>query len=183
MKHLKIRGLAAAMAVVAAMVFAGSASATVLTSPAGTEYTGTWTWSLSGSLLMKSGFAEITCTGSTMTGKVETNTTTGSGKLSGLTYTGCGSTTVDVLSLGSLSVAAGGTVTGIGNEITISTLGTSCVYGFASGTKLGTLTGGTTASLQMSASIPKIAGGFLCANPASWTGKYTVTTPDTLLVD
>ena len=183
MKHLKIPGLAAAMAVAVVMIFAGSASATLLTSPAGNEYTGTWSWSLTESLSMKMGFANLTCTASTMAGKIETNTTTASGKLTGLTYTGCGSSTVDVLSLGSLSVAADGTVTGVGNEITFSTSGTSCVYGFGTGTKLGTLKGGTTASLQISAKIPKISGGFLCSSPAEWTGKYTVTAPDTLLVD
>jgi hypothetical protein len=182
MKHLKIPGLTV-MAVAALMAFSGNASATVLTSPAGTEYTGTLSWSLTGSLLLQGGFAELTCTASTMSGTLETNTTSAGEKLSTLTYSNCGSATVDVLKTGSLSIAPNGTVSGSGTETTFSVFGTSCVYGTTTNTTLGTLTGGTTASLQINASSPKIAGGFACANPAKWTGKYTVTTPDTLLVD
>jgi len=78
-----------------------------------------------------------------------------------------------------------GTVTEFEDEVTFAdpALGTSCVYGGGAGVDLGTLKGGTTATLPVSASLTKISGGFLCANPASWSGKYTVTTPDTLLVD
>lgn len=183
MKHPKIPGLAVAAALTL-LAFAGNVSAAVLTSPAGTEYTGTLTWSLTESLLMRSGFANVTCTGSTMSGVVDTNTATAHESLSSLTYNSCGGTTADVLKNGSLSVAADGTVTGFGSEVTFSTLGTSCVYGFApGGTKLGTLNGGTTASLLLNAQIRKISGGFTCADPATWSGEYTVTTPDTLLVD
>src|SRR5215211_9472816 len=99
MKHLKIVGLAA-MAAATLMAFASSASATVLTSPAGSEYTGTLTWTLSESLLMKAGFSNLTCTESTMSGKVETNTTTASENLATLTYGNCGSTTVHILKTG-----------------------------------------------------------------------------------
>ena len=182
MKHFKIIGLAV-MAAAALMAFASTASATVLTSPSGTEYTNTLTSTATESLLLKAGFANITCTESTVSGKVEVNTTSAEGKITTLSFGNCGGVTVDVLKNGSLKVASGGAVTGKESEVTVSTLGTSCVYGTGAGTSLGTLKGGTTASLQISASLNKISGGFLCANPASWSGKYTVTTPDTLVVD
>lgn len=183
MKHLKIIGLAV-MAAAALMAFAGNASAAppVLTSPSGTEYTGTLTSTATESLKLEAGFATDTCTTSTVSGKVETNTTVASGKITTLEFGSCAFTT-DVLSKGSLEVKSGGEVRAIGSEVTVSTLGTSCVYGGGTGTKLGSLTGGKPAKLTVAASLPKISGGFLCANPASWTGKYSVTTPDTLLVD
>jgi hypothetical protein len=179
---LKMIGLAA-FAAMALMAFASTASATVLTSPSGTEYTGALKSSATGSLLLKAGFAEITCTASTVGGTVETNTTVAKGKITELTFSSCGSSTVDVLSKGSLEVASGGSVKAIGSEVTVSALGTSCVYGGGTGTTLGTLTGGTTAKLAIKAQLTKVSGGFLCASPAEWTGNYSVTTPDTLLVD
>jgi hypothetical protein len=183
MKHLKMLGLAATAAA-ALMAFAAPASANpVLTSPAGTDYTGTLTLTLTGSLIMKAGFAEKTCTESTISGKVETNNTThASGKITTLNFGNCNHTSV-TLSKGSLTFAPGGKVTATGSEFTTEKFGTSCVYGFSAGTALGTLAGGTPASLTISANVPRISGGFLCSNPASTTAKYAVTTPSTLLVD
>jgi hypothetical protein len=57
------------------------------------------------------------------------------------------------------------------------------VYGFANGTALGTLKGGTPASLQISASLPKLSGGFACPSSVAWSGKYAITKPTTVLVD
>jgi len=78
-----------------------------------------------------------------------------------------------------------GTVTEIEDEVTFAdpALGISCVYGGGAGVDIGRLVGGTTATLPVKASLPKISGGFACASPAEWSGKYTVTTPDTLVVD
>jgi hypothetical protein len=182
MKYLKIIGLAM-MAAGASLAFANTASATVLTSPSGTEYTSSFKASATGSLLLKAGFAEITCTASSVGGTVESNTTVSRGNTAEGSFTSCGSSTVDILSGGSLEVSSGGSVKAVGGEVTVSALGTSCVYGGGTGTTLGTLTGGTTAKLTIKAQLPKISGGFLCASPAEWTGNYSVTTPDTLLVD
>jgi len=87
--------------------------------------------------------------------------------------------------MGSMTIHPSGEVKAIGSEVTISALGTSCVYGGGPtpGTKLGTLAAGATATLSIRAQVPKISGGFSCASPGEWTGKYAVTTPDTLLLN
>lgn len=189
MKHLKIVGLAVVVAA-AFMALAGSASANVLTKEPGVNLaTGTTITSTAGSsLLLKAGFANITCTSSTVAGNVSSNTATSAGgAISTLSYSNCGSATVDTLANGSLEIKSGGEVRGSGSEVTTSVLGTSCVYGTGAGTKIGTATGSTSAtsdaSLTISASLPKISGGFACANPASWSGTYTVTSPTPLYID
>ncbi|HET7506859.1 MAG TPA: hypothetical protein VFJ53_00740, partial [Solirubrobacterales bacterium] len=111
------------------------------------------------------------------------NGSSASGSWTDTKWSNCGSTTVDTLKNGTVSVASGGSVSGAGSEITFSALGTSCVYGTSTGTALGTLKGGTPATMTVSASLPKISGGFLCANPGKMTGSAKVTTPSTLLVD
>jgi hypothetical protein len=37
--------------------------------------------------------------------------------------------------------------------------------------------------MAINANLPLISGGLACANPANWSGGYTVTKPTTLLVD
>jgi len=185
MKHLKIIGLAL-VAAAAFMAFAGNASAApTLTSPSGTEYTGPITATAVETLTLKAGFATDTCTTSTVGGTVSSNTEAeASGSISTLDFGGPCTLTTTTLSTGSLTILPGGEVKAIGSEVTVAALGTSCVYGGgpSPGTKLGTLTGGTTATLSVKAGLPKISGGFACASPAEWTGKYSVTTPDTLLL-
>jgi hypothetical protein len=187
MKRLKMLGLA--MVVAASLAsFAGSASANpVLTSPEKVEYTGNITATAEGTLLLQAGFANITCTTSTVGGPVTTNSTTkASGPITTLDFSGCNAT-VTTLANGSLEVVSAGegkgTVRGSGTQVTVSTLGVSCVYGTTTNTPLGTLTGGTPAKIEIKATFSKISGGFLCADPASWSGSYTVTSPGTLLVD
>ena len=80
-----------------------------------------------------------------------------------------------------------GTLIGKGSEVTVSLLGTDCVYGTATGTHIGKLTGssengGGTATIKAETNYPKISGGFACANPALWTAEYVVTKPDFLNV-
>jgi hypothetical protein len=195
MKHIKMLGLAV-VAMAAFMAFASSASATpALTSPAGTEYTGELhaTMKTGTSGLLQAGFANITCTESTVAGKVEKNVTnTASGKIATLTFAKCNAT-VDVLKLGSLHIATkddgtnSGTVSGSGSEVTVSTLGTSCVYGTGTETLLGTAKGSASptsaAEMSLSGTLPKISGGFACANPAKWTASYVLTKPVPLFID
>ena len=172
---------------------AGSASATVLceteTEPCTTSYpNGT---SLEAGLksgqswLLKAGFANITCTASSLKGQVTNSGSTGSvtGSVSTFTLSGCGSATVDVLKIGTFSVSSpsegSGTLTLEGFEVTTSVSGTSCVYGGPASFKL---TKGSPATLKSTASLTKISGGFLCANPSALTAEYEVTTPKPLFV-
>jgi hypothetical protein len=187
MKHLKMLGLAM-VATAAFMAFAGSASANpVLTSPANVDYTGSFLATVEGTNLFQAGFAHITCTTSTIGGTVTTNNTTrASGPVTTIDTSGCNATVI-TLKHGSLEFISNGggkgTVRGTGSEVTVSTLGVSCVYGTGAGTTLGTVTGGNPATIAINASLPKISGGFLCATPASWTGSYTVTSPKPLIID
>jgi hypothetical protein len=199
MKYIKMLGLAA-VATAAFMAFAGTASATITgptpgALPTTIHATGS-TAAGDGSYLLEAGFAEITCTESTVHGDVNTNDTlVASGPITGISFTGCGSATVDPLknadgTYGSLEIqvpkgkAGEGTVVGYNTFVTTAVLGTSCVYSTsATGTLLGTLKNGTPAKLTISASLPKASGGLLCANPAKWTGTYTVTTPSSLILD
>jgi hypothetical protein len=93
------------------------------------------------------------------------------------------STKLAVLRPGSFSVDNNGVVRIFGNEWTFEEIGISCVYGGGAspGTKLGTLTGGTTATLTANTTeLPKISGGIFCASKGTWKAEYIVTTPDTL---
>ena len=179
MKHLKMLGLLV-MAAASLMAFASSASAT-LTSPAGTEYTGQIHATLltPETALLKAGI-EDTCGESTLLGDVTTNDPTiASGPITVLSFGDCTRTT-KVLKPGSLKIE-GGSVTAIGNEVTVEELGVSCVYGGGAGTKVGKLEGDEPAFVNVSTTeLPKISGGFLCASKGTWTAKYTVTTPKTL---
>jgi hypothetical protein len=189
MKNLKLLGLCL-MALASLMAFAGSAPGATFTAPANTEYTGEFDISLEPgtSELTKAGFAEITCTSATWRGTITLNDDTeASGPITQYFVSTCGSSTVDNLSKGSLTILKSNTeIRLIGNEETFSALGTSCVYGGGAspGTKLGTAT--NTASgvtLNVSAALPKISGGFLCASPATWTAKLIFTTPSGSVVD
>jgi hypothetical protein len=208
MKHLKIMGLAA-VAVAAMMAFAGTASATILTSPAGTKYEGEIRSSAETSLTLKAGFANITCTESTVAGTPKnfgSATETVSGPIGTLSFGNAnhecvlaGSKTVaivTVISNGNLEIHTqeakengNGTLTGSGSKVKIEvpSLGTTCVYGTGTGLDLGTLTGsrntGTTATMDINAELSREEGGFTCANPAHWEGSYKVTVPDYLDVD
>ncbi|HYH53558.1 MAG TPA: hypothetical protein VD761_05455 [Solirubrobacterales bacterium] len=190
MKHLKMLGLAL-VAAAAFMAFASSASAQpTLTSPANVDYTGNITATAEGTHLVQAGFANITCTTSTIAFTVTTNNTTkASGSITTYDTSGCNATVI-TLKNGSVEITPNsptgsnkGTVKGSGSEVTVSTLGVSCVYGTGAGTTLGTVTGGNPATIAVSASLPKISGGFLCASPASWTTTYTVTSPKPLIID
>ena len=187
MKYIKILSLMA-VAVAAFMAFAGTASATVLEGSGGNLPSGTKIDSTGTEATLKAGFATIVCDHSEVDGKTsnaggEKESVTGS--ISNLSFTECNAT-VKVLKKGNLTVhwtsGKNGTVTSEGAEVTVESIGTSCTYGTPTATDIGSLAGGNPAVLTASASLTKIAGGFLCANPASWTAKYTVTSPNPLYV-
>jgi hypothetical protein len=89
------------------------------------------------------------------------------------------------LEVHSISGTTNGTVTETGAEVTVScnTIfgNVHCLYA-TENTDLGTLTGGTPASLDLNASIPRLTTSFLCAAKGTWEGTYAVTNPDHLYV-
>jgi hypothetical protein len=192
MKHLKNIGLFA-IAAASLMAFAGSASAITLTSPTGTEFTGTMPTSLEGSALIKAGFAEITCTAGTLSVNVTTNNETeASGSITGVSFSSCKEgQTVDTLNNNGTLTMLKSThaVSGTGMEITTAVAGVSCVYGLgATSTSLGGMTntvigGVDKITIDVGANFAKDSGGFLCASPAAWTAHYVVTSPATSFFD
>jgi hypothetical protein len=188
MKKLKILGLLATV-VLSLMASAGSASAATFTAPAGTEYTGSVDLSLRAGFFsrLKAAFTTADCNSMTVQGKISTNNDTeASGSISGWSFTGCESSTVDTLnSTGTLTILKADTKIRLtGTETTVSAMGTSCVYGGGSGTILGSAT--NTASgveVDVVTELPKISGGFLCGSSAEWTAKLIFTSPSKSVID
>ena len=196
MKYVKMLGLLA-VAAAALMAFAGTASATTLTSPAGTTYTGEiHAVSIGHAVLHSSGISTVECS-STIAGTVESHGkgVTAKGKLSSLTFTGCtGSNTVtEVPKKGELEIhwisgTSNGTVTASNQEVVVfnSPLNGTCIY-TTSNTNIGTLFGGNPAHLTTptgGAVITRSGGslGAFCGSTGTWTATYEVTTPKPLLV-
>ena len=75
-----------------------------------------------------------------------------------------------------------GTLTSNGAEITVNCFG-HCVYR-TSNTPMGTITGGSPATLHTSAMVPRVGGksGVACGTQIHWTGSYQVTSPSSLWV-
>jgi hypothetical protein len=172
------------------MAFAATASATTLTSPVGTTYTGAVKASSTGiTTHYFVGPSTATCASSTMEGNVESHGALVPVvvKLSNLSFSTCNFSTVGKKA-GVLELHSDGTVTSTGAEIVVTfpiggpqTL--ECVY-TTNHTKIGTFSGGTPAHINLgSAIIPRTGGNFACGQSSTWTGEYTITTPVTLLVD
>ena len=177
-------------AVVAAgfLLAIAAASATTLTSPPGTPYTGTFSAS-AGGMAFDHSFVTASCSGSSLSGQIQTHGTSVpvSIQISSLTFTGCNFPTT-VLNFGTLHIHAGsngnGTVTWSGAKIAIhSGLGT-CVL-TTNNTHIGTITrnAGFTPVLDLTATLPRTEGPVTCGSSWTWTGSYQVTTPTTLYVD
>jgi hypothetical protein len=206
-KYIKILSLMA-VAAAALMAFAASASATTVTSPTGTTYSSTITAVAEGTLELSGPFVTVKCTASHVEGKIEKQGAgvTASGKIATLSFgPGCeNGTPTQANPLGSLEVHAvakgttnacttgagdtcEGTLTSNGTVIPVHTSVGECVFE-TKNTHIGSLTTtsqtGKTATLDInSASIPRVAGSFLCGSSATWKGNYLVTTPDSLWLD
>lgn len=191
---------------VASVAFVGSASATTLTSPAGTTVGVGAKIKLSAetAIQQEGEGPKITCENSTIEGQV--GQAGGASEtvripVSTLFFSSCSAgITVTVLKPGSLeihtdtaSANGNGTVTWSGAELTILThnalIGTiHCIYQ-TEGTRFGTLTGsknreGKTATLNLeTAELPAIETSPFCGESAVWTGSYIFETPDYLDVD
>jgi hypothetical protein len=185
MKYGKTLSLLAAAAALMA-VGASTASASSLTSPAGTTYTGTVSAESSHSTFHGS-FVSVTCTSSTMSGKVEGHgaALTATWRLFSLTFGSC-NYPITVNLTGSLAIHCcwpPRVTWELGARITIHTSIGECVFE-SNNTEVGTFTSGTPAVIDISsAAIPRTGGSFFCGSTGTWTGSYTVTTPGTLIVD
>lgn len=193
MKYMKMLGLAAVAAMALMAFAANSASATTLESgstllPGGTEIKS----SLSGSAVLSSGGTTLdTCTVGGVTGKTNVESATWLEGEASVTWgakgAGCINTT-DTLKGGIVKImwtsGLNGAVVSSGAEVTVETLGTSCIYG-TNNTSLGTLEGTTSgdAKLVIDATVEeKEPKKFLCPDTATWQATYVVSSPTPLSV-
>jgi hypothetical protein len=134
-----------------------------------------------------------TCTESTVKAEAEntgsaTETVKGTIEAKNLIWGGCTPKGVTTIKGGTLEVhwiegTDNGTVTIKEAEVTLILPGNvSCIYGAGAGIDVGTMTGGAMATLDFSAVINLVAGGFLCPKTVIWEAKYTVTEPEPLYV-
>ena len=191
MKYFKMFGLIL-VAAAALSASAGTASAAIFTSPANTVYTSTIKAELEGttSLHLPASGVTITCQKSTLETKVERHgkDITAGGNISGLTISDCGTNnSVAVKKNGALeyhtTTIGSATITWSGGEVTAElSFGFSCTF-TTSNTDIGTITGGTPATIDVSYKVPRTGDSFLCGTTGEWTGSYKVVSPSTLLVD
>ncbi|MDQ3725057.1 MAG: hypothetical protein M3335_04060 [Actinomycetota bacterium] len=203
MKYIKMLGLAAvAAAALMAFVGASTASATVLCK-VNTQTTGchaggnayakatTVKASLTKTAVLETLGGETLneCTGSTLEGKTETTggaAETIKGVFVIISWSGCLKHTTTI-AVGDFELhqanSDNGTLTATGVQVTINGIfGTSCVYGAGEGLNLGTVVGGSPATITINTIVPRISGGFLCPAEARWTASYEVTSPKPLYV-
>jgi hypothetical protein len=199
MRYLRMLGLVG-LVVGAMLGLAGGASATELTSPAGTKLEAESELKAESEGAVEfAGSINFSCQKSAIEGKISNaggKETTVSASLSKLSLTECGNHTVTVLNPGSLELHdsgnGNGTLTSTGAEITLLThsvfLGTiHCVY-VIEATDLGTLTGssttGATATLDIGGiSLERISTDVDCGSHSTFGGSYQFTSPDFLDVD
>ena len=178
------------LGVTACFLSTGIAEATSLTSPTGTVATPTIKAEAEGHVVLDNPITKIECA-STVTGSITVhgNGKSASGPITSLSFTGCTEEWhVTVVLGGSLSVNGttgtyNGDVLSTGATVETTRFGTTCRYS-TNATTIGTLTGGTPATLDISASIPFHSGSVFCGSGAtSWTGSFKVTSPSSLYVD
>ena len=202
MKHIKTLGLCL-LAALAVMAFggAGTASATKLCSvntspcPAGNTYgkgTAIKAQLVAGTTsTMNSGFVNISCTESTISGKTTSEGGAGAvtGSISSVTWKGCTSG-LGACTASALNTPWAAEVTGSGGNGTMSISGpggkftcggVTCEYGASKASV--SVTGGNPATIKASSiSFSKTGGGFLCSSTASWSGTYEATAPKPLFI-
>jgi hypothetical protein len=197
MKYARMLGLLA-IAAAALMAFTGIASATQVTSPPGTAYTGVIK-ATAGPTSLHGPFTTVTCQESIVAGELKNHgkDITASGPITHLTFITC-NFPVKVLKTGTLEIHTeyvngqqsttangNGTLTSNGAEITIETSIANCIF-VTKNTDIGRVTGSDTKHAVLdieSAGIPREGHSIFCGSSGTWTGSYTVTTPSTLYVD
>ena len=170
-------------ALITVLAFAGTASASTLTSPEGTTYTGEIVATSTNSELDRA-FVTTKCGHSETKGKVESHGPGANATIvfSSLTFTECNYRTT-VQKPGIWEITSSNTVISNGMEFTMDTSVGSCTFS-TSNTSIGPLTEGANASLDInSPNLPKTGGNFLCGSSMTWTGSYDFTTPNDLWVD
>jgi hypothetical protein len=205
MKYVKMLGLAA-VAAMAVMAFLGasSASATVLCSEANTttncsekgkDYPEKTALDASlkpgtKAVLNASGIidecSESTVKGSTANTGGATETVHGEVTVANLTWGKCTAESTVTTHAGQLEIhwisgTDNGTVTAKEVAVTVKSAGLSCTYGAGTGIDLGTLVGGSPATLSIETEVT-VTGGFLCPPKATWKAEYVVTEPSELWV-
>jgi len=186
MRYLKTFGLTALAAALMALFAVGTASATIIESeggalPAGTSITA----ESEGKVRLDAQIGTIECNKSHLGGK---STNAGGAAVNvtfnveSLSWSECNAT-VTVLNKGTLSIAhssgSNGTLFGSDQEVTVVFDGFHCIFS-TKNTNLGTVTGGTNATLHISGTLQRAIGsgsGVFCGQTAPWTGSYKVTTP------
>lgn len=193
MKYVKILGLLA-VAATATMAFAGSASATTVTS-SGSAYTGKLHAASEGKIAVHFPNGQTAECESTIEAEIETHgsSVTAEGEIDHFTFTGCGvGTHVHVKKPGKLiahAIAGGAqlTLSGAEFEVTNTSFGITCIYTTGTGLSFGTLTGSSTtggkATVDMNLVATRTGGSAICGATATWTGSYTVNTPANLNID
>ena len=188
MKALRLFVLTAMMATAFASLAVATSSATTLNLAAGYPISA----EAEGTTTLHPPLGEISCEESKLEGKTTNQggpTETVKGTIEALTFTNCNAT-VTVLKKGTLEIHTSGegannngTLTSSGAEVTVS-FGFHCIFS-TNNTSIGTLTGGSPATLDIEAEIPRTGGtsGAFCGSSAEWTGAYEVTAPSTLNVD
>lgn len=184
MRYSKMLGLVG-LAAVALMAFAGFASATALTSPVGTTYTGTIKGESEGATSFHGPFYSVTCAKSNFEGFVEVH---GSGKpviipLTYMAFEGC-NMPIKMITNGRLEVHENGTVTWTGSQFTVYDAW-DCSFATAF-SDIGTLTTtkatGADATLDLNETKLKPTS-FMCGPTWTWTGSYKIAVPNKLWVD
>lgn len=196
MKCFKMLGLAS-VAVAALMVFVTSASATTLTSPTGTVYTGTITIEEEGAIELHGSFTTVKCKQSHLEFHVSRHGVgvTVAGNLTTHSFAEC-NFPVTVLKAGSMEIHAvncnannecTGTLTSTGTELTVGTSIANCIF-TTSNTHLGTITptndtGGHATLDTDSTAIPRTGHSIFCGSSGTMTGSHTISTPSTLWIN
>jgi hypothetical protein len=197
MRYLKIFGLVVLVVALMSTANAGSALATELTSPTGTKLgVGTvFRLESEGHISYDAIIGNVECD-SILEGHISnagSSSTTVSGPIDVLSLLGCtNGVAVNILQNGSLEIhhttGFNGTLTSSGTEMTVEQSGFHCIFK-TSATDIGTLTGSpndtSDATLDISATIPRIGGrsGAFCGSSAPWTGSFKVTKPTPLFID
>lgn len=199
MKHLRTLSLIG-LVMGALLSTGGSASATILTSPSGTTYTGKFVAESTTEVQIHrqwfGGMFNVTCPRARLEGQVENHgvAITATIRITSTQFIECwtpfqGVTETFLLKPGLLEIHTGnegtnGTVTYTGTTFELTTKTSypeHCVYDL-SNSDIGSITGskatGGTATFDLRASLTSLACG-----PAELTGSYKITTPDNFNVD
>jgi hypothetical protein len=135
------------------------------------------------------GFVEVTCKESTIEGETE-SVDTPEGHIQGLTFGNCDHTVKVLNPGGKLQIhhdaEHNGELTVLPDaqgetEVTVEAAGLDCIFGGTIQSGL-TLTGGNPATVDATATIPKVGGSIFCPGSAVWHAEYEVTSPTPLYV-